>query len=171
MRTQIKTLSMALAVASALSAAAQAGHEIASSGKKEQVPMEQPKQISGSISAGYSSRYIFRGTNLMPSSSGMIYADAHVNYGGFTLGVWVGTQLGSASVPGALAIGEGGGGGVGALQGRNAGVGGVGGGGAGNPVPGGILAIDESRATARFFGENRPILGDDIVDFIGANYG
>src|SRR5688572_15426342 len=84
MRTHTKTLSLSLAVASALATFAQAGHEISSQGKKDQIPMEQPKQLSGSISAGYSSRYIFRGTNLMPSSSGMIYADAHVNYGGFT---------------------------------------------------------------------------------------
>lgn len=171
MPTHTKTLSLALAVAGALSSFSQAGHEIASSGKKEQVPVEQPKQISGSISAGYSSRYIFRGTNLMPSSNGMIYADAHVNYGGFTLGVWVGTQLGSASVPGALAIGEGGGGGIGALGLRDQAVGGIGGSGSGNPIPGGILAIDESDARQRYFGENRPILGEDLVNFIGANYG
>jgi hypothetical protein len=169
MHTHTKTLSLALAVAGALTSLSQAGHEIASSGKKEQVPLEQPKQISGSISAGYSSRYIFRGTNLMPSSNGMIYADAHVNYGGFTAGVWIGTQLGSASVPGALAIGEGGGGGI-ALGARDTAFGRVGGGG-GNPIPSGLLAIDESRAQNRFFGQNRPILGDDIVDFIGANYG
>ena len=171
MRMHTKTLSLALAVAGALSSFSQAGHEIASSGKKEQIPLEQPKQLSGSISAGYSSRYIFRGTNLMPSSNGMIYADAHVNYGGFTLGVWVGTQLGSASVPGALAIGEGGGGGVGALAGRNRAVGGIAGGGDGNPIQNGILAINENGATNRFFGQDRPILGDDIVDFVGANYG
>lgn len=166
-----KTLSLTLAVAGALSSLAQAGHEIATSGKKEQITIEEPKKISGSISAGYSSRYIFRGTNLMPSSNGMIYADAHVNYGGFTAGVWIGTQLGTASVPGALAIGEGGGGSFGALGSRSTAVGGVGGSGSGNPVPGGILAIDESRAQARNFGENRPILGDDLVNFIGDNYG
>jgi hypothetical protein len=170
MRTHTKTLSLALAVTGAMANLSQAGHEIASSGKKEQIPMEEPKKLSGSISAGYSSRYIFRGTNLMPSSSGMIYADAHVNYGGFTAGIWVGTQLGSASVPGALAIGEGGGGGIGAFGGRDQAVGSVRGGG-GNPIPGGLLAIDESRARDRNFGEVRPILGDDIVDFIGDNYG
>lgn len=171
MRTRTKSLSLVVAVAGALSGGVQAGHEIASSGKKEQIPVEEPKKVSGSISAGYSSRYIFRGTNLMPSSNGMIYADAHVNYGGFTAGIWIGTQLGSASVPGALAIGEGGGGGVGSLGSRSQAVGGVGGSGSGNPVGGGILAIDESAAQNRFFGENRPILGDDLVNFIGSNYG
>jgi hypothetical protein len=171
MRTHTRTLSLALAVAGALTSLSQAGHEIASSGKKEQVPVEQPQKLSGSISVGYSSRYIFRGTNLMPSSDGMIFADAHVNYGGFTAGVWVGTQLGSASVPGALAIGEGGGGGIAALGTRDRTVGGVGAAGGGNPISGGLLAIDESRARDRHFGENRPILGDDIVDFIGDNYG
>ena len=171
MRTHTKKLSIALAVASALTSLAQAGHEIASQGKKEQIPMEQPKQVSGSISAGYSSRYIFRGTNLMPSSSGMIYADAHVNYGGFTAGIWIGTQMGSASVPGALAIGEGGGGGGGAFGSRDTSAGSIGSGGVLDSLSGGILSIDESDARQRFFGQNRPILGDDIVDFVGANYG
>src|SRR5689334_11906507 len=105
-----KVFSLSLAVASALAGIAHAGHEIAESDKK-QVQMEEPEKLHGSISAGYSSRYIFRGTNLMPSANGIIYADAHVSYGGFTLGVWVGTQQGTASVQNARAIGEGGGGG------------------------------------------------------------
>jgi len=132
--------------------------------------MEEPKKVSGSISAGYSSRYIFRGTNLMPSSNGMIYADAHVNYGGFTAGIWIGTQMGSASVPGALAIGEGGGGGVAAFGSRDTSVTLAGTGGGSNPIGGGAQR-DESAARNRYFGENRPILGDDIVDFVGDNYG
>jgi hypothetical protein len=164
-----KSLSVALAVASALSSLAYAGHEISVESKK-QVPMEEPKKLSGSISAGYSSRYIFRGTNLMPSSNGIIYADAHVNYGGFTFGVWVGTQAGQASIPGALAIGEGGGGGASNLGIRDATAGFGGGGAGGNPIPG-QFSGDESDARDQFFGGNRPIMGDDITDFVAANYG
>ena len=77
MHHHTKVLSLTLAVASALAGVAKAGHEIVDEGKK-QVVVEEPKRLSGAISAGYSSRYIFRGTNLMPSSNGMIYADAHV---------------------------------------------------------------------------------------------
>jgi hypothetical protein len=112
MHQHTKVLSLTLAVASALAGVAKAGHEIVDEGKKQMI-VEEPARLSGSISAGYSSRYIFRGTNLMPGSNGMIYADAHVSYGGFTAGVWVGTQQGSADVEGARAIGEGGGGGGG----------------------------------------------------------
>jgi|GEM_PF-4551431 len=88
------------------------GKEIATFDNKKQVaPVEQPTVLTGSISTGYSSRYIFRGTNLMPSADGMISTDLHVNYGGFTLGAWIGSQMGTANIPGALGIGEGGGGG------------------------------------------------------------
>lgn len=163
----MKALSLTLAVAAALTGVAQAGHEISAESKK-QVPMEEPQKLSGSISAGYSSRYIFRGTNLMPSSNGLIYADAHVNYGGFTLGVWVGTQSGSASVPDAIAIGEGGGGGVSNFGARDATAGNIAGGG---PIGGGQSAANEADARARFFSGTGAIQGDDIVDFVAANYG
>jgi hypothetical protein len=112
-------LSMTLAVASALAGVAKAGHEIVDTGKKEIVPVE-PMRLSGSISAGYSSKYIFRGTNLTPSSDGIIYADVHVSYGGFTLGAWFASQMGTASVQGARAISEGGGGGGADIGGANA---------------------------------------------------
>jgi hypothetical protein len=106
-----RVYSLALAVSAALAGSAHAGREIITTDKKVIAPVEQPKVLTGSISAGWSSRYIFRGTNLMPSADGMVSTDLHVNYGGFTLGAWMGTQMGTASVPGALAIGEGGGGG------------------------------------------------------------
>ncbi len=143
-QTKIKLYSLALAVTAALTGAAQAGQEIAATDKK-QIVEEEPKQLSGSVSASYSTRYIFRGTNLMPSADGMVSADVHVSYGGFTIGAWIGTQMGSASIPGALAIGEGGGGGTPDLGvTRGAGLDGLGSG---------------------------TVSGDQLVNFIASNFG
>lgn len=157
-----KVFSLSLAVATALTSMAKAGQEIAQSDKK-QVQMEEPEKLRGSISAGYSSRYIFRGTNLMPSSNGMIYTDAHVSYGGFTLGVWAGTQLGSASISGARAIGEGGGGGDVNFGSRNVNSQAIA---AGGGIPGGVASSREA-----FFGQSGAIQGEDLVSFIGSNFG
>jgi hypothetical protein len=167
MHHHTKVLSLTLAVASALAGVAKAGHEIVDEGKK-QVVVEEPKRLSGAISAGYSSRYIFRGTNLMPSSNGMIYADAHVTYGGLTAGVWVGTQLGSAAVEGARAIGEGGGGGGGFNTGG-------GGGGAiditkGGGLPGGTGVGLAGNGTLANLAEGG-VTGDELVDFIAEDFG
>lgn len=133
------------AVATALLAgAAHAGHEIITNKETKQV-IETPEVMTGSISAGYSTRYIFRGTNLMPSADGMVSADLHLNYGGFTIGAWIGSQMGSAAVPGALSIGEGGGGGsidLGAGRGS------------------GLSALGGAAVT-----------GDQLIEFIGANFG
>jgi hypothetical protein len=156
-----KVFSLSLAVASALVGMAHAGQEIAQSDKK-QVTMEEPEKLRGSISAGYSSRYIFRGTNLMPSSNGMLYADAHVSYGGFTFGVWAGTQQGSATVEGARSIGEGGGGGAVDFGNREVTSGVIG---TGSPL-GGVAGQREAA-----FGQQGAITGEDLVSFIGANYG
>ena len=140
-----RVYSLALAVSAALASSAHAGREIITTEKKVITPTEQPKVLTGSISAGWNSRYIFRGTNLMPSADGMVSTDIHVNYGGFTLGAWMGSQMGSASVPGALAIGEGGGGGqpdFGVARGN------------------GLGALGSGSVT-----------GDQLVNFIASNFG
>lgn len=106
---------LALALSSVLAGVANAGHEIVDHGKN-QVPIEEPRQtFGGSVSAGYWSKYIFRGSNLTPSSDGIIWADAKIHWspwegGTFTLGGWAGSQQGTAQVPGVERIGEGGGG-------------------------------------------------------------
>ncbi|MEQ1860669.1 MAG: hypothetical protein ABMA13_12105 [Chthoniobacteraceae bacterium] len=135
---------LALAVAAVCGSPLHAGHEITDNGKK-QIIEEPEKQLSGSVSAGYSSKYIFRGTNLMPSADGMVHADMHVSYGGFTIGAWIGTQQGSASVPGALAIGEGGG--------------------------GGSVNLDVARGAGLGALGSQSVTGDDLASFIGTNFG
>ncbi len=165
---QTKVFSLALAVSCALTGVAQAGHEIVDSGKK-QVIVEEPAALHGSVSAGYSSKYIFRGTNLMPSSDGMIYADAHVSYGGFTLGVWFGSQMGSAQVQNARSIGEGGGGGGGSFgiprtEGLGAGQGLV------DPLF--ALLFDNTDVTTSLgSGPNGEILGDDVFNGLASATG
>ena len=80
-----KVYSLGLAVAGVLAGSVYAGQQI-SSGDQKQVIVEPPQKLSGSISAGYNSRYIFRGTNLLPGSEGLLFAAAHVSYGGFAVG-------------------------------------------------------------------------------------
>lgn len=144
LKTKTPVYICAVAISAFLTGVAQAGREIIETGKK-QVVIEEPEKMTGSISAGYNTRYIFRGTNLMPSADGMISTDLHVNYGGFTFGAWIGTQMGTASVPGALAIGEGGGGGSADLGvARGAGLGGLG---------------------------NAAVTGDQLVNFIAGTFG
>jgi hypothetical protein len=65
---------------------------------------------SWSANAGYTSEYIFRGTNLMPDSDGGVFATANVSKWGFTLGIYGIHQFGTAKAN-AFSIGEGGGGG------------------------------------------------------------
>lgn len=165
MHHHTKVLSLTLAVASALAGVANAGHEIVDESKKQIIP-EEPQRISGSISAGYSSKYIFRGTNLTPSSDGIIYADVHVSYGGFTLGTWFASQMGTASVQGARAISEGGGGGSATIASANAvapqpssgGLGLAGGG-----LSGGSGIANELRQAG--------VSGDEVLDFIATDFG
>src|SRR5215210_571586 len=64
------------------------------------------KWWQASLTAGYQSRYIFRGTNLTPHSDGLQFDDARIQFRGFTFGAWFGTQLGSARVSGVKGIGE-----------------------------------------------------------------
>ena len=72
---------------------------------------EQAAQFwSWSANAGYTSEYIFRGTNLMPDSDGGVFATANVSKWGFTLGVYGIHQFGTAKAN-SFSIGEGGGGG------------------------------------------------------------
>ncbi len=62
------------------------------------------------FNGGYTSEYIFRGTNLMPNSDGGDFFTGNVSYKGFTFGVYGIHQFGSAHAN-AFSIGEGGGGG------------------------------------------------------------
>ncbi len=167
MHQHTKVLSLTAAVATMLAGAAQAGHEIVDSGKKEVMIEEEPQRLSGSVSAGYSSKYIFRGTNLTPSSDGIIYADVHVSYGGFTLGAWFASQMGTAQVQGARAISEGGGGGQAnfatatAVATPNTGAGGFG-------LLGGGLARGSGVENAIL---QPGVSGDEILDFIASDFG
>jgi hypothetical protein len=161
-----KVLSLTLAVASALAGVAKAGHEIVDDGKKQVMIEEPAKKISGSISAGYSSKYIFRGTNLTPSSDGIIFADVHVSYGGFTLGAWFASQMGSAQVQNARAISEGGGGGEANFATATA---------VATPTAGAGLGLSGG-GLAGGSGAEHAILqpgvsGDEILDFIAADFG
>jgi hypothetical protein len=67
---------------------------------------EETKWWSVSVQAGYSSKYIFRGTNLTPDSDGIEYQQIYWSGKGLTLGAWFATQLGRAKVSGATAVGE-----------------------------------------------------------------
>jgi hypothetical protein len=59
---------------------------------------------------GYWSEYIFRGTNLTPDSDGITYQQLVLSGKGFTLGAWFATELSTAVVENATAVGEAGGG-------------------------------------------------------------
>jgi hypothetical protein len=73
----------------------------------EQQPAEKWWTITAE--AGYQSKYIFRGTNLTPNSDGIAFTELRLDAHGFTLGAWYAHQVGTADVPGAAAISEGGG--------------------------------------------------------------
>jgi hypothetical protein len=78
--------------------------------KATQATEEAAQFWSWSVNAGYTSEYIFRGTNLMPDSDGGVFATANVSKWGFTLGIYGIHQFGTAKAN-AFSIGEGGGGG------------------------------------------------------------
>jgi len=78
--------------------------------KATQATEEATQFWSWSANAGYTSEYIFRGTNLMPDSDGAGFVTANVSKWGFTLGVYGIHQFGTAKAN-AFSIGEGGGGG------------------------------------------------------------
>jgi len=78
--------------------------------KATQATEEAAQFWSWSTNAGYTSEYIFRGTNLMPDSDGGVFATANVSKWGFTLGIYGIHQFGTAKAN-AFSIGEGGGGG------------------------------------------------------------
>jgi hypothetical protein len=82
------------------------------SDKNTVAEVQEPAAKWWSISAqvGYWSEYIFRGTNLTPDSDGIEYQQLYFKAKGFTLGAWYATQLGTAVVPNATVVGEGGGG-------------------------------------------------------------
>jgi len=78
--------------------------------KATQATEEAAQFWSWSTNAGYTSEYIFRGTNLMPDSDGAGFITANVSKWGFTLGIYGIHQFGTAQAN-AFSIGEGGGGG------------------------------------------------------------
>jgi len=78
--------------------------------KATQATEEAAQFWSWSANAGYTSEYIFRGTNLTPDSDGAGFITANVSKWGFTLGVYGIHQFGIARAN-AFSIGEGGGGG------------------------------------------------------------
>jgi hypothetical protein len=77
---------------------------------KQVVEQEKPVCYNWYAEGGYTSEYIFRGTNLMPDSDGGGFLAAQVSRWGFTLGVWGIHQFGTAQAP-SWSIGESGGGG------------------------------------------------------------
>jgi len=79
---------------------------------KQVVEQEKPTCFNWYAEGGYTSEYIFRGTNLMPDSDGGGFLGAKVSRWGFTLGVWGIHQFGTARAN-SWSMGEGGGGGSG----------------------------------------------------------
>jgi len=77
---------------------------------KQVVEQEKPTCFNWYAEGGYTSEYIFRGTNLMPDSDGGGFLGAQVSRWGFTLGLWGIHQFGTASAP-SWSMGESGGGG------------------------------------------------------------
>jgi hypothetical protein len=77
---------------------------------KEVVEQEKPVCLNVYFEGGYTSEYMFRGTNLMPDSDGGGFLQAQLSKWGFTIGAWGINQFGTASAPG-WAMGESGGGG------------------------------------------------------------
>jgi len=76
---------------------------------KQVVEQEKPVCFNWYAEGGYTSEYIFRGTNLMPDSDGGGFLGAQVSRWGFTLGVWGIHQFGTAEAP-SWSMGESGGG-------------------------------------------------------------
>ena len=81
--------------------------------KQPKTIVEQQKPVCWEWYAdvGYWSDYNFRGTDLTPDSDGSIFGNVAVSKWGFTLGMFVDHQFGTAQAP-ARAISEGGGAGV-----------------------------------------------------------
>ena len=78
---------------------------------KTVVEQEKPVFWTWFMDAGYTSEYMFRGTNLMPDADGAGFFDAQVSKWNFTLGLFGIHQFGEASAN-AWSIAEGGGGGT-----------------------------------------------------------
>jgi hypothetical protein len=79
---------------------------------KNVVEQEKPVFWNWYAEFGYTSEYIFRGTNLLPDADGAMFLDLEVSKWGFTLGATDYYQLGTARSD-SWSIGEGGGGGSG----------------------------------------------------------
>ena len=95
-----RLLFVLLLLIAALPGKAFAGHEIEGSFKGDGThPSALP--VRGETSAGFASKYVFRGTNLAPHSDGLIWGDGSVSVspwgnGTFSFGFWAGSQLGTA---------------------------------------------------------------------------
>jgi hypothetical protein len=108
-----KLPALALAVSSFLTGTVFAGHEITGESKQQIIEPTRPV-LSGDVTAGYWSKYIFRGTNLTPDSDGLIWASGTLRVhpwenGSFMFQVWAGTQVDASEVKGVERIGESGG--------------------------------------------------------------
>ena len=79
---------------------------------KNVIEQEKPVFWNWAADIGYTSEYIFRGTNLMPDSDGGGFLDAEVSKWGFTLGIYGIHQFGTARAN-SFSTGESGGGGSG----------------------------------------------------------
>jgi hypothetical protein len=93
------------------SASAKSNDTVTLAGETQSEKTVQPTQEvtstwSVTAEAGYWSTYIFRGTNLTPNSDGLEYNQVYLSVEGFTLGIWVGAQLGRAEVANSTALGE-----------------------------------------------------------------
>jgi hypothetical protein len=90
----------------------QVRHDSKDSDSKATIEQTAPeKDWFVSLEAGYSSKYVFRGTDLTPNSDGIAFEDVHLSIKGFTVGVWMAQMIGDAVVPNNTATGEAGGGG------------------------------------------------------------
>jgi hypothetical protein len=89
-----------LLLIAALPGKAFAGHEIEGSFKGDEThPSALP--VRGETSAGFASKYVFRGTDLAPHSDGLIWGEGTISVspwdnGTFSLGFWAGSQVGTA---------------------------------------------------------------------------
>jgi hypothetical protein len=166
--SHFKLSALALAISSVLADTGYAGHEISSDSKKQIIEPTGPI-VGGEVSAGYWSKYIFRGTNLTPDSDGLIWASGTLRVhpwenGSFMFQVWVGSQQGVAQVDGVERIGESGGAAIPNGTGTRAGF---------NESR--ITATDPSlqpladainRAYGKNFNDPNGISGQDFIDYL-----
>lgn len=85
-------------------------HHDSKDSKAVPITQEVQKWWSITMEAGYSSTYMFRGTELTPNADGIASEEIRFSGKGFTVGLWAAQQIGTAVVPHNTAVGEAGGG-------------------------------------------------------------